>query len=68
MWKLSLAKLSPKNIHLLRKGKHEGAADLQFDWFGFDQTCQFNIIKAAEFKLVNKEVSCTAILPPGTLT
>ena len=30
---------SPENTHLLCKGKYHCTADLQFDWFGFDQTC-----------------------------
>ena len=32
--------LVSENTHLLHKGKYHCMDDLQFDWFGFDQTCK----------------------------
>ena len=55
----------PQNTHQMVQ--YHCTADLQFVWFGFDQTrlncCSLNPSKAAEVKPNKQEVSCTMILP-----
>ena len=45
--------------------KYKCMAELQLDWFGFDQTRIYvsNSTKAAESPKNKEEVSCTVILP-----